>query len=264
MPIPLDDALAGLADAPAGTDPGDPYLIVDLYPDDEGPHPPWDVLVNTPHFVGAIIKATQGIPGWYDDKGWFKDNWPVLRDVGGDRAGTTWLRGAYHFLNFWQDGAAQADFYLACLDAAGGLEADDIIPIVDVEQGDERNPNRRASAQQVIDCTTAWAARVKDRTGRRVCLYGRGAQRDLGINSKMGCDVVWNPAYTSPMVTNGLFPTWTLDEVALWQYCGDGDAAFAKLPKFIQGFGNGKVDISVHIDGSRTPTLDSLTRALVS
>jgi hypothetical protein len=260
----LDDALAGLADAPAGTDPGNPYLFVDLYPLDEGPRPPWSVLVNTPHFAGAIIKATQGVSGWYNDRGWFKDNWTAVRDAGGDRAGTTWLRGAYHFLNFWQSGADQADFYLACLDGAGGLDAADIIPIVDVEQGGERNPNRRASAQQVIDCTTTWVERVKDRTGRRVCLYGRGAMRDLGIKSRMGCDVVWNPAYTSPMVTNGLFPTWTLDEIALWQYCGDGDAVFDKLPKFIKGFGDGKVDISVHIDGARKPTLDSLHRSLVA
>jgi hypothetical protein len=43
----------------------------------------------------------------------------------------------------------------------------------------------------------------------------------------------------------------------------DGDAAFDKLPKFIKGFGDGKVDISVHIDGSRKPTLDSLHGALV-
>jgi hypothetical protein len=79
----------------------------------------------------------------------------------------------------------------------------------------------------------------------------------------MGCDVVWNPSYTSRMVTNGLIPPWTLDEIGLWQYCGDGDAAFDKLPKFIKGFGDGKVDISVHIDSSRKPTLDSLHGALV-
>ena len=78
-----------------------------------------------------------------------------------------------------------------------------------------------------------------------------------------GSDVVWNPAYTAIMVTNGLFPAWTLDDIALWQYCGDGDAVFAKLPKFIKGFGDGKVDISVHIDGARKPTLQSLHKALV-
>lgn len=38
---------------------------------------------------------------------------------------------------------------------------------------------------------------------------------------------------------------------------------YDKLPKFIKGFGDGKVDINVHIDSSRKPTLDSLHRALV-
>jgi len=264
MSAPQGDVLEGAADSSADTGMTDPYLLVDLYPEDQGPRPPWDVLVNTPHFVGAIIKASQGVSGWYNDKGWFKTNWPALRDAGGDRSGKTWLRGAYHFLNFWQSGADQADFYLSCLDGAGGLMPDDIIPIVDVEQGNERNQNRRATSQQVIDCTTAWVERVKQSTGRRVCLYGRGAMRDLSITSKMGCDTVWNPAYTQTMVTHGLIPPWTLDEIALWQYCGDGTAAFDKLPKFISGFGTGKVDISVHIDGSQKPTLDSLNRALVA
>jgi hypothetical protein len=100
MTIQLDDALHGLAESSASVDPRGPYLLVDLYPGDEGPHPPWDVLVNSPLFVGAIIKASQGVSGWYNDRGWFKTNWPALREAGGARSGTTWLRGAYHFLNF--------------------------------------------------------------------------------------------------------------------------------------------------------------------
>jgi hypothetical protein len=270
MTIRVKDALQGLEEKLDGSkesvdsaDAKPPFLLVDLYPLDEGPRPPWNVLVNSPLYYGAIIKASQGISSWYNDKGWFKTNWPALREAGGAHSGTTWLRGAYHFLNFWQSGKDQADFYLSCLEQAGGLKPDDIVPIVDVEQGGERNPNRRASKQEVIDCTMAWVTRVKERTGRRVCLYGRGAMRDLRITSKMGCDVVWNPSYTSVMVKNGIIPPWTLDEIGLWQYCGDGDATFDKLPKFIQGFGDGKVDISVHIDGARKPTLNSLHRAMV-
>ena len=259
----IDDVVGEPAAASAGADPGSPYLLVDLYPGDEGPAPPFEVLVRTPGFVGVIIKATQGTRNWYNDRGWFTRNWPRVLEAGGARYGTTWLRGAYHFLNFWQDAQAQADAYLTAIETAGGWREGDIIPIVDVELGGDRNPNRRATAAQVEDCTAGWAASVKHRTGRRVCLYGRGAMRDLGIHSRMGCDVVWNPAYTARMVTNGLFPAWTLDDIALWQYCGDGDAAFNKLPKTIAGFGDGKVDISVHIDGARKPTLESLHKALV-
>jgi hypothetical protein len=244
-------------------DPGEPYLLADLYPLDEGPAPPWAVLADTPGFFGAIIKASQGVRGGYNDQGWFARNWSVLRDAGGSRAGVTWLRGAYHFLNFWQDGAEQADFYLGCLENAGGLRADDIIPIVDVELGNETNGNFKASATQIIDCALAWVGRVKSETGRRVCLYGRGALRERSITHRMDCDVVWNPAYTARMVTNGLIPPFELDEIALWQYCGDGTAEFGKLPRRVPGFGDGKIDISVHIDGARQPTLASLHRSLV-
>jgi len=242
------------------TDPGQPYLFVDLYPLDLGPKPPWSVLAKTEHYLGAIIKAMEGTG--YRDRGWFQANWPLLQDAGGDRYGETWFRGAYHFLRFASSGADQADAYLQAVEDAGGWEDGDILPIVDVELGGEKNPNRKASAQQIIDCTTEWAERVKDETGRRVMLYGRGAMRDKEITDHMGCDAVWNPAYTSTMVRNGL-QSWDLMDIVLWQYCGDGNAAFPKLPHNVPGFGHGKVDISVYIQGADKPDLDSLRQRLL-
>jgi hypothetical protein len=242
-------------------DPDPPYLLVDLYPLDLGPRPPWEVLARTPGYVGAIIKAMEGTG--YRDGGWFAANWPAVQEAGGDRYPDTWFRGAYLFLRFAVAGADQADAYLDAIDAAGGWGDGDILPIIDVEQGGPQNPNRRASAQQVIDCTTDCADRIRERTGRRVMLYGRGAMRDLGITDHMGCDVVWNPAYTNPMVRNGL-QSWDLDDIVLWQYCGDGTAAFPKLPHSVPGFGHGKVDISVYIQGAEKPTLDEARRRLLS
>jgi hypothetical protein len=64
-------------------EPGPPYLFVDLYPGDLGPH----------GFYGAIIKAFEGTQ--YADRGWFADNWPTVHDAGGNRYGTSWFRGAY-------------------------------------------------------------------------------------------------------------------------------------------------------------------------
>src|SRR5690606_20177213 len=167
-----------------------------------------------------------------------------------------WFRGAYHFLKFNKNGAAQADYFLDTIGAAGGWDAGDIIPVIDVELGNDgsenparRNSNQDASAQQIIDCTTACAERIRSRTGSNVMLYGRGAMRDKGIqSSRMGCDIVWNPSYTASMVLNGL-QAWDLSDIALWQYCGDGVAGIdeAKLPRQIPGFG--AVDISVYVDG---------------
>jgi GH25 family lysozyme M1 (1,4-beta-N-acetylmuramidase) len=242
------------------------YLFVDVYALDLHGKPDWDVLVNTPKFFGAILKSTEGVH--YDGGDWFKKNWPAVKTAGADRYGKTWFRGAYHFLKFNQDGAQQADYYLANIDAAGGWDGGDIIPIIDVELGNDgsknpskRNSNRDASAQQIIDCTSACAERLRSRTGRRVMLYGRGAMRDKAIKSRMSCDIVWNPSYTAKMVRNGL-EAWNLSDIALWQYCGDGVAAFdeAKLPRSVPNFG--KVDISVYIDGANKPTHDSLIARL--
>jgi hypothetical protein len=80
------------------------------------------------------------------------------------------------------------------------------------------NPNRKASAQQIIECTTACAERLKEETGRRVMLYGCGAMHDRSITGHMG-DVVWNLAYTSAMVRNAL-QSWGLDDIVLWQRYG--------------------------------------------
>lgn len=242
-------------------------LFVDLFSLDLHGSPDWDVLAATPGFYGAILKATQGTKGWSNDGGWFKKNWALLKDAGGDRYGSSWFRGAYIFLNFLQDGAAQADNYLDIIEEAGGWESGDMLPIIDVELGNDgsnghaRNKNNDASAQQIIDCTTACAERLRLVTGRNVILYGRGAMRDKSINDKMGCDVVWNPAYTSTMVMHGL-EAWTIDDVVLWQYCGDGTAALnpQKFPRSIDNFG--KCDISVYVEGANKPSMETMTERL--
>lgn len=248
------------------TDTG-PYLFVDVYPLDLGGNPDWNVLVNTPKFYGAILKATQGSKGYYNDRGWFKKNWPLLKDIAPNRYGLTWFRGAYLFLNLWEDGTAQADNYLDVITDAGGWDTGDMFPFTDVELGNDgsngrpRNRNQDASTQQIIDCTTACANRLREATGRNVILYGRGAMRDRGITSKMGCDAVWNPSYTATMVKNGL-EAWTLDDIVLWQYCGDGVAGIdeEKLPRIIPGFGS--PDISVYIEGANKPSFDKLRERL--
>jgi GH25 family lysozyme M1 (1,4-beta-N-acetylmuramidase) len=241
----------------------DEFLFVDVYKRDLNGMPDWNVLANTQGYYGAILKAHEGIT--YNDNGWFERNWRALREVAEDRYGDSWFRGAYLFLKFLKDGEEQADAYLRKIENAGGWDFGDIIPIIDVELGNDgsngrpRNPNRDASKQQVIDCTTACAERLRSETGRDIMLYGRGAMRDLDIVDRMGCNVVWNPSYTRTMVRNGL-EAWDLKDIVLWQYCGDGTAAIETLPHSIDNFG--EVDISVYIDGGNSPTIESLRRRL--
>jgi GH25 family lysozyme M1 (1,4-beta-N-acetylmuramidase) len=210
-------------------------------------------------YFGAIIKAWEGPQ--FNDGGWFQGNWDAVRAAGGDRYGVSWFRGAYLFLKFMESGADQADAYLTAIERAGGWAEGDILPIVDVELGGDKNSNRQASAGLVIECVTECSSRLREQTGRRVMLYGRGAMRDLAINDRMGCDLVWNPSYTATMVRNGL-QAWDLEEIVLWQYCGDNFAAFEKLPHTVPGFN--KVDISVFIKGAQRPTLQDVRERLLS
>ena len=214
--------------------------------------------MDAPNFVGAILKAWEGLQ--YNDGGWFTNNWSAVRDAGGDRYGDSWFRGAYLFLRFASDGAAQADAYLRAVDKAGGWDHGDIIPVVDVELGSEKNSNFKASAEQIVDCTSACADRIRSETGRRVMLYGRGAMRERSITDHMKCDVVWNPSYTAHMVTNGL-QAWDLEDIVLWQYCGDNKGFVANLPTSVAGFA--KLDISVYIKGAQQPTLQMVRDSLL-
>jgi GH25 family lysozyme M1 (1,4-beta-N-acetylmuramidase) len=263
-PITIDSALAPCP-SQLVEDPGSPYLIVDLFWGDDA-LPAFDVLTKlTPTFIGGILKATDGVV--YKHVDWFVTNLPRLKSAGGDRLGTSWFWGAYHFLRFSQPGKRQAEYYLSTIALVGGFDDAAILPIVDVELGSDRDPNSRASAQQIVDVTSEFSATVKRETGRRMMGYGRSAMRDKKINDKMGWDVVWNPAYTRTMETNGLCPRdpdgspnsspgpWRLEDIVLWQYCGDGDEHVQNLPGFLPGFGDGKVDISVVVEGAHRPTL---------
>jgi hypothetical protein len=167
------------------------------------------------------------------------------------------------FLNFDQDGAAQADFYLDTIDAAGGFDVGDIIPIVDVELGNDgkpdsnghvrpRNSNWDASGQQIIDCTSAFAERAKKRFGMEVMLYGNGAMRDKSIGDRMSCAWLWIPRYTATLPPKMYERAGSsLDRVAMWQYCGDGEAALPDCPTEVENFG--KVDISVVLFERHSP-----------
>lgn len=232
----------------------DPVLMVDLYWGDLPTPPRWDRLAGTPGYVGAILKATQGTK--YRKTSWFVANWPRARDAAAGRYGTSWFRGAYHYVVFDLAGAPQADFFLDTVERAGGWEDGDLHPIIDVERGKEGTAQHRATRQQVIDVVSAWIERVKARTGRKVILYGRGAMRDLGIASRMGADLLWNPSYTNPIRPTDRIG-WPASKVPLLQYT-DGRTNKTKYPTRVRGFG--AVDASVF----RAGHIDDLARTLVA
>lgn len=227
-----------------------PYLFVDTSAY-AGPNPPWYLLAAAPNVVGVIVKATEGTG--YNGGGWFANAWPALIAAAPDRYGDTWFRGAYHYLRVKEDGAAQADYYIANVYGAGGFQAGDLLPIVDVELG---GANAGATAAQVISSTTAFIARIKELIGRDVIIYGRGAFVTLGITDTFGASWDWDPSWTSEMSIHGIEQF--IGRVALWQYSGDGVGAVG-LPLSVPGFPSH--DMSVFMDsgdiGTSLSTLQS-------
>lgn len=269
--LKLEDTLTSVP-ATSG-DPGGPYLLFDLYPFDlDDPktkkieNPDFKKVFGQPNIRGGILKATDGIQYRYTD--WFVTNYQALKAVAGSEYGKTWFRGSYHYLQFHRDGKAQADYYTSTVAKAGGWDDGAIMPVVDIEFGGERALNRQASNQQIVDCAGAFVARCKEVAGRRVMLYGRGLMRDRALHSNFGCDVVWNPSYTRVMSVHGLVRLgeapgpWTLNQIALWQYGGDGLGSRAHgLPLEITGFG--KIDMNVHINGDQPTSLATFRAALI-
>lgn len=296
QPPVLPEAPQTQTDAPQGesshTVGGDPnrqgtFILTDVYSLNfdkrSTPHrdlPPYEHLKGLRfgengklEVVGAIIKASQSTGWGAVNEEWFRQSWRRLKEVGGDRYGVDFFRGAYHFLQLNVDGAKQADYYLKLVEQAGGWDVGDIMPIVDLEEGGQgtwaggeklamiKDPVRRARLRDAaIACTTKFVKRVKEVTGHRVMLYGRGMMRDLGIKDRMSCDAVWNPAWTVTMPPMDAYG-WPLQDIPLWQLNGGGTVAAKGFPSEIPGWG--KMDYSVYIDGTNKTDLVSFRRRLL-
>lgn len=203
-------------------------LIVDLYEYDLNGRPDIAGLVAAGlPWAGLVLKASEG--RYYNGGTWLETYWPLARSLAGSRYGASWFRGAYHYLRVDDDGAAQAAYYLARIQAVGGWGIGDLWPIVDIERtGQPAN----ASKQQVIDAVSSWAEAIVAATGRAPMLYGGSYLRDLGIAEPMGCQALWVPSWSASLPASSYTSLgFALDNTWAWQYCGDGEAYLAGYPK---------------------------------
>ncbi len=213
----------------------------------EGNTPNFDAVAATPNMVGCIIKSSQGIgPGVTPKYGhsltWFKDNWPRVAAAGGSRYGTSWFRGCYHFATPRSSGTAQADHVLATVDRAGGWAFGDLPPAWDLE-GPEWT-----SRQQIVDVSSQFAERIKQKLGRAPLLYTGSVWRKFGVKERAGFAALWTP-HMDLMAPYG----WPNASVVLHQYVGDGkywNPSSRKLgyPTGAPGLG-AKADMNVVLDG---------------
>jgi len=229
-----------------------PILFVDCYWGDHGKIPNFAAVANEPNYYGVVLKATQGTSYGHDD--WFLNNWQRVRLSGGDRYGSSWFRGCYHYLVIRRDPVRQADYYLSTVQRAGGWGLGDFLPIVDVEEGQE---NEGCSKQEVVDCTSRFAERIRERMGVGAILYAGSYLRALKITEHMGCVGLWTARYGPELGDKAANIGWSIDDVFAWQYAGDHPSNLPKgLPWGIPGFGKG--DTSVVINGKQRSSLQGV------
>jgi GH25 family lysozyme M1 (1,4-beta-N-acetylmuramidase) len=230
-------------------------LICDLYAGDLNGKPNIAKLVSAgPPWHGLMLKASEGT--YYNGGQWFKTAWSETRSLASFRYGSDWFRAAYHYTIFAIDGATQADYYLRTVQAAGGFSAD-LPPVIDAERAGQRSPPTK---QQVIDCVSAFAARIKATTGKSPILYANSLLHDLGITDHMGCQYLWPARYAATLpasVYQGI--GWQLSEVLAWQYCGDGESYLVGYPSWSP---MGACDISATIGAGGGANALALLRSL--
>jgi len=228
-----------------------PFFIPDIYENDLGPSPNFGALAVQPGVVGCIIKATQGVTY---SPAWFTRNWNAVGAAGAARY-DSWFRGCYHFATPTPGGAAQADYYLKAVQAAGGWGATDIAPIYDLEG------TAWSSAQQIVDVGSAFADAVAQATGKTPILYAGALIRDLHISDRMGYGRMFSPHLD--MSGAG----WSALDFALWQYAGDGKlydpaSAVYGYPTAIDGWG--ATDMSVVYSGGSPATDIDQVRSILT
>ena len=103
----------------------------------------------------AIARVSDGT-GFTDPD--FQKNWKGMKAAG-------LIRGVYQFFRPNQDPIAQADLLLSELKAAGGLETDDLQPVMDMEVSGGLGPSAIQANMQ------KWLTYVEGKTGRKPIIY---------------------------------------------------------------------------------------------
>lgn len=217
-------------------------VIPDVYQDDFDGRPNIGALVAAGEpWAGLGMKATEGL--YYPkDPSWFQSVWPAARSAAGARYGVDWFRWCYHYFIVGEDGAKQADFMQGLVESVGGWGPGDLPAVIDVEAVEQP---ANATAQQVIDGVSSFAARYAQLSGKDPILYGGEYIRQLGITSHMGCQLLITACYGSTLPARlYLDMGWRLDELLAWQYCStDGYTGPAGYPQQCP-LGNGPADLS--------------------
>jgi lysozyme len=173
---------------------------------------------------GAVVKGVdvsvyQGLVDWNKAKGagvlfaiarvsdgtgnpdtQFANNWPGMKKAGV-------LRGTYQFFRPSEDPIAQADLMFTMLNKAGGLQSDDLPPVMDIEVTDNLAPAAIQAAMK------KWLNYVEGKINRKPIIY-TAAFMSANVGSGFSAYPLWVANYgpVCPTMPSG----WNQWE--MWQY----------------------------------------------
>ncbi len=235
--------------SPVGTIEG-----IDVYAGD-GPIDWMKVKASGRHF--AFIKATQGD---YNTQSTFVANWANAR-----AAGIT--RSAYHFYDPTKDGVAQANWFLAELQAAGGMDDADLPPTLDAECPVDKSQASAVSQDshceypgnsgwappaQIAQGMFDWLDTVQSATGRKSIIYSYPSWfASVDVTDARLADY---PLYIATVASYALVPApWT--SAVFWQYSSSTTVPGVKSPGDVDRFFGTAADLAAFV-ASTLPAKD--------
>jgi len=177
----------------------------------------------------VYIKATQG-ERYRDPK--FETNWNGSRKE-------KIPRGAYHFLQAKVSGKDQAKAFLTMLKSVGGLQPEDLAPVLDLEwdlakqNGNDVDRWAELSSDEIAQIVLDWISAVKSETGRTPMIYTAATwwKERMGKSLALKAYPQWLADYRKASINAGA-PQSTKDHRHLaWQFT-DGGRFQGALVKF--------------------------------
>jgi lysozyme len=164
----------------------------------------WDKVVAAAPLKFAFIRVSDSTRVTDPQ---FARNWKEAKRVG-------LVRGVYQFWRPSVDTDAQVDLALAQIEAAGGLEPDDLGVVLDAEVAEG------LPAKTILPRMQKWLDRMEQATGKKPIIYTSwGFWAGLGSPTTFGAYPLWVANYkvSCPRMPDGSWSAWSF-----WQYSDRG------------------------------------------
>jgi lysozyme len=178
------------------------------------PNVDWEAVKAAGHtFAFAKVSEGLGTP----DRVFGKGRWKAMRDAG-------LVRGVYHFARpqKGRDPKDEVREFLGLVDAAGGFEDGDLVPVLDLEAFGKAG---KLTAKQTLEWASGFAEEVHARVGRRPIIYTGVFWRETMGNppDNLQCPL-WLAAFVKD--PKPFVPTaWARESFAIWQHTETGSTA---------------------------------------